>query len=130
VWFICIWYAFDFVFAAFAECMVVFGSSQFSQHVRASLMHMTAFDNVFGVVQPVLMISAAVALFLLRRQATYLFWSVFGFGLALDVFHFIIKVQVRRATFISGREMEVFFIASQVAVCLYCEHLKRNGTLG
>ena len=58
---------------------------------KAYIGGLTAVDYIFTYVQPLLSISAAVALFLLRRQATYLFWSLLAVGVASHVWQYDLR---------------------------------------
>jgi hypothetical protein len=123
VWFIFIWNTFAFVVAARLMYLVLSGSLPLTQQAKASLAK-TTLGYVLGIVSSLLVESAAVALFLLRRQATYLFWSALGAGIAGDVFHLLLNDGIR----VHGTWLLVY-LATQVTICVYCEHLKRKGTL-
>jgi hypothetical protein len=130
VWFICIWYTVGFTLSTLEVYLALSHSLRLTPQTRGALGHLTTIDYVLAVVQPMLVGSAAVALFMLRRQATYLFWSAFGLGIASDVYRFVLN----HGVWSQSQSQSLFhnswvYIGMQLAVCLYCETLKRNGTL-
>ena len=129
VWFICIWYTIGAVFSVLVLYRLFSGSLMLTQQAKASLASATTFDYVQSIVQPLLWEAAAVVLFLLRKGATYLFWSNLGINLASIVYHHVLNFGMRSNTFRGGLTMALIAIGVNLAICVYCEHLKRIGTL-
>lgn len=125
VWFICIWYTLPIVVTALLIYLLLSGSLPLTPQGKASLAKLTTFDYVFGIVQLLLALSAAVTLFQLRRQATYFFWVAFGVGIASNVYYFVLNDGIRAATW---TRLLIYF-GIQFKVCVYCEVLKKEGTL-
>lgn len=127
VWFICIWYAVGVAVAILDAYIVFSGSLRLPPEAKAALAHLTTIDYLLSVVGLLLAASAAVALYFLRRQATYLFWSAFGVGIASNVYDSVLKHGVSQSRSLFHNPW--VYIGTQLAICLYCESLKRNGTL-
>ncbi len=130
VWFISIWYAISFVVASLMAYLTFSGKIPMTPQFKAYIGGLTAVDYIFTFVQPILSISAAAALFLLRRQATYLFWSLLAVGVASHVWQYDLRSGVAGAQSMPGGTSGVFFaMGIQLAICIYVENLKRRGTL-
>jgi hypothetical protein len=129
VWFICIWITSGFVIYALLGYLYFSGSLPLTPQAKASIAKFSTFYWVISIVRPLLAESAAVALFLLRRQATYLFWLALGVGIPSDVYHFVLNDAIRSASIWHGRTGILIYIGANLAICVYCEHLKRKGTL-
>jgi hypothetical protein len=129
VWFICIWYTIGAVFSMLMLYRLFSGSLLLTPLAKASLASVTTFDYVQGIVQPLLWELAAVVLFLLRRAATYLFWSNLGINLASIVYHHVLNYGFRSNTIRGGITTALIAVGANLVICAYCEHLKRNGTL-
>jgi hypothetical protein len=129
VWIICIWITSGFVIYALLGYLYFSGSWPLTAQAKASIPKFSTFDMVTGIVGPLLAESAAVALFLLRRQATYLFWSSLGVGIISNVHHFVLNDGIRSNSIWQGRSGILISIGTQLAFSVYCEHLKRKGTL-
>jgi len=103
VWFICIWITSGFVISALLGYLYFSGSWPLTAQVKASIPKFSTFDWVIAIVGPLLAESAAVALFLLRRQATYLFWSNLGVGIISGVHYFMLNDETRSNSILQGR---------------------------
>ncbi len=130
VWVISVWYAISFVVASLLAYLTYSGIIPMTPQFKAYIGGLTAVDYIFTVVQPLLSVSAAVALFLLRRQATFLFWSLLAFGVASHVWQYDLRSGIAGAQSMPGGTTGVFFaMGIQLAICIYVENLKRRGTL-
>jgi hypothetical protein len=130
VWAICIFYAVIFVFAALSVYVVFSGSIPITPEYKAYFESLTAFDYVVSIVQPVLLLSAAVALFLLRRQATFLFWLSLAVKMGSDLWHFALKSGISPIYSKPGASTGAYIaFGMQLAVCFYAENLRKQGTL-
>ena len=129
VWFISIWYTISFVVASLMAYLTFSGIIPMTPQFKAYIGGLTAVDYVFTAVQPLLSVSAAVALFLLRRQATYLFWSLLAVGVASRVWQYDLKSGTGVHSIPGGSPGVLFAIGIQLAICVYVENLKRRGTL-
>jgi hypothetical protein len=129
VWFICIWYTIGAVFSTLMLYRLFSGSLLLTPQAKASLAGATTFDYLQSIVQPLLWESAAVVLFLLRREATYLFWSLLGINVASVVYHHVLNYGIRSNTIRGGITTALIAVGANLVICVYCEHLKRKGTL-
>ena len=130
VWFISIWYTISFVVASLMAYLTFSGIIPMTPQFKAYIGGLTAVDYVFTAVQPLLSVSAAAALFLLRRQATYLFWSLLAVGVASRVWQYDLRSGMAGTQSMPGGTTGVFFaMGIQLAICIYVENLKRRGTL-
>ena len=129
VWFICIWYTIGAVFSTLMLYRLYSGSLLLTPQAKASLAGATTFDYLQSIVQPLLWESAAVVLFLLRREATYLFWSLLGINVASVVYHHVLNYGIRSNTIRGGITTALIAVGANLVICVYCEHLKRKGTL-
>jgi hypothetical protein len=130
VWVISIWYTISFVVASLLAYMTFSGLIPSTPQLKAYIGGLTTIDYVFTVVQPLLSLSAAAALFLLRKQATYLFWLLFAVGVASHVWQFDLRSGAAGTNSTPGGSMGVFFaMGIQLAICVYVVNLKRQGTL-
>ena len=130
MWFIFIWYTFSFVFVVLMEYLVLSKAMPHTPQFEESLTKISTFDYLQMSVQTLFSETAAVALFLLRRQATYLFWALLAFNIALNIFyHYIRTNAVQPNRLLGSGGISLIAIGTNLAICLYCEHLKRNGTL-
>ena len=130
VWFISIWYVISFVVASSMAYLTFSGTIPMTPQFKAYIGGLTAVDYIFTVGQPLLSVSAAVALFLLRRQATYLFWSLLAVGVASHVWQYDLRSGMAGTQSMPGGTTGVFFaMGIQLAICIYVENLKRRGTL-
>lgn len=130
VWFISIWYAISFVVASLMAYLTFSGIIPMTPQFKAYIGGLTAVDYIFTYVQPILSISAAVALFLLRRQATYLFWSLLAVGVASHVWQYDLRSRVTEVQSMPGGSIGVLFaLGIQFAICIYVQDLKKRGTL-
>ena len=130
VWVISIWYAISFVVASLLAYLTFSGIIPMTPQLKAYIGSLSAIDYIFTVVQPLLSVSAAVALFLLRRQATYLFWLLLAVGVASHVWRYDLRSGIAGADSMPGGSTGVFFaMGIQLAICIYVQNLKRRGTL-
>jgi hypothetical protein len=129
VWVIFVWYTLAFVFAAVMEYLFLSKSLPQTPQLEASLSQITTFDYLDMNAHLLLSQAAAVVLFLLRRQATYLFWALLVFNAASNIFYHYIRTDPIQPNKFVGGGMSWIAIGANLAICLYCEHLKRNGTL-
>jgi hypothetical protein len=130
VWAICIFYSISFVVLCLLMYLIFSGAVPMTPQLKAALARLSAFDYVVIIVQPLLSISAAVALFLLRRQATFLFWSSLAVAVAADVWQFALGSGMTAFNSRPGASSGAFFgFGIQLAVCFYAESLRIQGTL-
>lgn len=129
MWVICIWITFGFVIYVVLGYLYFSGTWPLSPQVKASIPKFSTSEWIISIVEPLLAESAAVALFRLRREATYLFWLVLGVGIISDFHHFVLNDGVRSNSIWHGRSGILISVGTQLAFCLYSERLKRNGTL-
>jgi hypothetical protein len=129
VWFIFIWYTVNFVVNVLLFALFLSKSLPMTPQYKAGLTHVTTFDYVHAIMQLLLLGSAALVLFLLRKQATYLFWLFLGFNLVSAVYYDVLNNGLRPHIFGGKVTTALVAIGSNVAICIYCEALKRNGTL-
>jgi hypothetical protein len=127
VWFISIWYTGGFVLGIVLTLLVWSGRLRLNPQGQAYFAKMTTLDIAFSVMQMLLVETAAITLFLLRKQATYFFWLVFGAGLASDFYYHILNHLPRKSD-VWGKN-PLLYIGTQLAVCIYCQSLKWKGTL-
>jgi hypothetical protein len=131
VWVISVWYTISFVVTSLLAYLTFSGIIPMTPQFKAYIGGLTAIDYLFTVVQPLLSVSAAVALFLLRRQATYLFWSLLAVGVASHVWQYELGSRTTGAQSMPGGGTGAFFaMGVQFAICVYVQNLKRRGTLG
>jgi hypothetical protein len=130
VWVISIWFAISSVVASLLAYLTFSGVFPMTAQLKAYIGSLSTIDYVFTVVQPLLSVSAAVALFLLRRQATYLFWGLLGVGVASHVWQYDLRAGITGSGSTSDASTGAFFaMGIQLAICIYVEYLKRRGTL-
>ena len=130
VWAICVMYATGFVGIALSLYMIWSGAIPMNPQIKQALENLSTFDYVVTIVQPLLSLSAAVALFLLRRQATYLFWSSFAFAIGANLWQFALKGGMTAVDATPGASTRAIVgLAVNFAVCLYAENLRMEGTL-
>jgi hypothetical protein len=130
VWVISIWFAISSVVASLLAYLTFSGVIPMTPQLKAYIGSLSTIDYVFTVVQPLLSISAAVALFLLRRQATYLFWLLLAVGVASHVWQYDLRIGITGSGSTPDASTGAFFaMGIQLAICIYVESLKRRGTL-
>jgi hypothetical protein len=130
VWVISIWYTISFVVASVLAYLTFSGIIPMTPQLKAYIGSLSTIDYVFTVFQPLLSVSAAVALFLLRRQATYLFWLLLAVGVASRVWQYDLRSGITGVGSMPGGSTGAFFaMGIQLAICIYVENLKRRGTL-
>jgi hypothetical protein len=130
VWAISIFYAISFVVLVLSMYLVFSGAIPMTPQLKADLGRMTAFDYIVIIVQPLLSVSAAVALFLLRRQATYLFWSSLAVAVASAVWQMALRSGTTAFNSRPGASTGgLIGFGIQLAVCFYVENLRIQGTL-
>jgi hypothetical protein len=130
VWVISVWYTISFVLASVLAYLTFSGLIPMTPQFKAYIGGLTAIDYIFTIIQPLLSVSAAVALFLLRRQATYLFWSLLAVGVASHVWQYDLRSGISGAHSMPGGSPGAFFaMGVQFAICIYVENLKRRSTL-
>jgi len=130
VWVISVWYTISFVVASLLAYLTFSGVIPMTPQLKAYIGSLSTIDYVFTVVQPLLSVSAAVALFLLRRQATYLFWLLLAVGVASHVWQYDLRTRITEVQSMPGGSTGAFFaMGIQLAICVYVQNLKRRGTL-
>ena len=130
VWVISIFYALSFVSTVLSVYLIFSGAIPTTPAIKGYLGSLTAFDYGFAIVQVLISLSATVALFLLRRLATYLFWSSLSVEVVWHVWHIALRSGIAAIKSMTGASAEDFIgIGILLAVCVYSEKLKRQGTL-
>jgi hypothetical protein len=130
VWVISIFYALSFVWTVLSVYLIFSGSIPTTPEVKAYFGSLSAFDYGLATVQILVSLSATVALFLLRRLATYLFWSSLAVEVVWHVWHIALRGWITPIKSMTGASAEAFIgIGILLAVCVYSEKLKRQGTL-
>lgn len=130
VWAISIFYALSFVVLVLAMYLVFSGAIPMTPQLKAGLERMTPLDYIVIIVEPLLSVFAAVALFLMRRQATYLFWASFAVGVASTAWQFAIGSGATAFNSKPGAGYGgLIGFGIQLAVCFYVQNLRIQGTL-
>ncbi len=130
VWAICIFYAASFAVLVLIMYLFFSGAIPMTPQLKAVLGKMTAVNYIVIIGEPLLSVSAAVALFLLRREATYLFWSSFALAAASAMWQFAAgsgATAFNSKPGVGAGGLIGFGI--QLAVCFYVENLRVQGTL-
>ena len=123
VWVISIWYAISAAWQLFSLYMLWSGSVPLAQ--KAYFGNWTSFDYASSIVLIVLTLSAALALFLLRKQAVSLFSLALALNIALSVWHMASQGWVPGTILLSVIIGSGIFIA----VCIYSRRLAKAGIL-
>lgn len=130
VWIISLFYALGFLALVRFIFMFVWGTLPVTAQLREYLAGLGTFGLFMGIMQPLTSVSAAAALFLLRKEATYLFWLSLSFGIVSGVWTYAIKSGVAGAhTGTASSTGALIGIAIQLGVCFYVQQLKLQGTL-
>lgn len=129
VWFICTWYAIIFVIAAVSMYLIFSGKLPKTPQMDAYIGSLSTSDYVLGVVGPLLSISAAATLFLLRKVATYLCWSSFALSVASHVWQYDLRGATGFHSTPAASAGALIGMGLHFAVCVYVQDLKKRGTL-
>ena len=130
VWVISIYYALSSVSTVVSGYLIFSGLIPITPEVKGYIGRLSAFDYGLAIVQILISLSAIVALFLLRRPATYLFWSYLAVEVGWHVWHIAPRGWITAIRSMTGASAEdIIGIGILLAVCVYSEKLKRQGTL-
>jgi hypothetical protein len=130
VWVISIYYTISFVVLGVFTMMILSGLLPMTPQLKAYFANLTALDYLLSIGQPFLSLSAAVALFLLSKKATYLFWASLVVAVASSLWHFAAKGGLAAHGAKPGTSMGALIgFGIQLAVCFYAESLRLRGTL-
>lgn len=130
VWIICVFYLVSFLWTSLSWYMIFSGSIVLSPEVKAYMESLTSFDYGLTTIQALISISAAVALFFLRKQAYYLFWSSFGVGLFAIAWQTALRSWLTAMRSIKGGTTgELIGMGILLAVCIYTRKLRKQGRL-
>jgi len=130
VWIISIFNAFSFLFAVLILYLVASNSIPLSPEVKNSMQRLTAFDYALSGVQALLGISAAIALFMMRKVA----YQLYSASLVVGAFALLWQVSARGSIpalrSIKGEPIgDPIGLGLLLAVLLYTRSLKSRGIL-
>jgi len=128
VWVISIWYAISPTWTLLSLYLVRSGFIPIAPASKAYFDSLTVFDYALSITVGVLNLSAAVALFLLRKQAFPLFSIVLAINIMFVSWHIATKGAI---AVIGGTGLFGVVIGNGIllAVCIYSRHLAKAGVL-
>ena len=128
VWVISIFYVVSAAFTALSFYLVYSGSIPLQPQQAQYFDALTTFDWFSTLLIGVINFSAALLLFLMRKQAAYLFPSGFALGLAVTIWHTLTKGWLA-ALGDAGLVGAMIGWGISIAVCVYCWRLLQRGAL-
>jgi len=128
VWVITIGVIVSFLCGSVSVSLIVTGAIPVNEPVRAYYQSLTAADWALTVALGLANLSGAVALFLLRKQALYLFVGSLALNL-LATIHTLAKLRAAVSS-VPGSAVGMFLgLGILLAICLYATKLTRAGVL-
>jgi len=128
VWAVAIFYLFSTLFTLLSLYLVLGGSVPLTPEQKAYYDSLSALDYALSVAIAVTGLGGAVTLFLLRKQALYLFCFSLALNISMTVWH----LQARSASAALGSPGTIGMVVGLgivAAVCCYAWNLKRSGVL-
>jgi hypothetical protein len=130
VWLISVFYALSFLVLVRLIALIASGAVPASAQLSKYLASLGTFGFFLGILQPLISLAAAATLFMLRKEATYLFWLLLGFTVVSNLWTFALKSGIGGGPAKSGSPLgAIIGIGIQLFVCLYAQQLKVQGTL-
>jgi hypothetical protein len=130
VWLISIFYALSFVYSLLSLYIAFSGSIPLTPEVKAYFASLTRFDWALAVTQGVVTLSAAIALFLLRKAAYYLFCGAVTIALVTTVWQTLARPWLTALGSMRGATTgAVLGLGIILAVFLYSRKLMKEGRL-
>jgi hypothetical protein len=130
VWIISLFYALGFLALVRIILMIASGALPVNAQFKQYIANLGTFGFFMLIFQPLVSLTAAVALFMLRKEATTLFWLLLGFAVISNLWAFAMKSGITgghaKPVSLTGA---VIGIGIQLIVCLYARQLKVQGTL-
>jgi hypothetical protein len=123
VWVISIWYAISVPWELFSLYMLWSGSVPLAQ--KAYFGEWTFFDYALSVILTLLTLSAALVLFLLRKQAVALFSIALAWNITASVWRMATKGWITGTILLSV----ISSCGILIAVCIYSRRLAKVGVL-
>lgn len=128
VWVVSIWYAASALWTGLSFYLVLGGVLALNPAQKAYFQRLSAFDYLFVILLGLITLSAAVTLFLLRKQAVRLFFAALGLNGIMTIWHSIAKGAFS-AIGRPGAAGAVLGLVVLFAVYLYSWKLARAGIL-
>jgi hypothetical protein len=130
VWMISILYTLSFLLLVRFVFLVASGALPVSTQLRQYLANLGTIGVFLAIFQPLLALTAAIALFLLRKEATFFFWILLGIAFISNGWSFAVRSGLPGTQ--GGPGLGVGVIISmvlQLCTCLYVQQLRMEGTL-
>lgn len=130
VWIICIFYAFSALWTILSFYLILSRSIPVTPPVKAYMESLGAIDYAATIILLLLSLSATLTLFMLRKEAYYLFCTSLIINIAMTIWHSIAKGALEAMASIKGSMTgAVIGWAILSAICIYSRHLKSRQIL-
>ena len=128
VWVICIYYFLTGGFTLLSMALAYRGAANLTPQEKIYLASMTTFDYVLTIISAGLTLSAAMALFMLRRAAFPLFCAALAMSMAFTIWHMLVRhwISVVGSAGLMGA---AFGWMVMLVVCIYTARLRAQGIL-
>ena len=130
IWIISIFYGLSAVWTCISWYIVVYRQRYVTAEVKSYLGGLTAWDYMLTIAQALLSLSAALALFFMRKAAYRLFLAALVVFAISGAWHILAKGWLTAMNSMRGALFGAFAgLALLVAVCFYTHRLSKQGRL-
>jgi hypothetical protein len=130
VWVISAYYILSLLWGWLAFYVVLSGSIPMTPEAKAYVEGLTSIDYAMTAIQGLISLSAAVSLFLLRKEAYYLFWLSLVTLISMTLWHVFGRQWLSAMESMKGATAGgISGLVILIAVCLYVTRLRKSGKL-